>query len=106
MEISKIDGLIHVIRGQRVMLDRDLASLYDVRTQVLNQAVRRHLNRFPDDFMFQLTSEETRNWRSQMVTSNLAALMGLRQRPLAFTEQGVAIHDIFAAFRRLPKIKD
>jgi ORF6N domain-containing protein len=91
MEISKIDSLIHVIRGQRVMLDRDLAALYGVRTKVLNQAVRRHLNRFPGDFMFQLTREETGNWRSQIVTSNLTALMGLRQRPLAFTEQGVAM---------------
>ena len=91
MQIAKINDLIHVIRGQRVMLDRDLAELYGVRTKVLNQAVRRHKDRFPRDFMFQLTSEETQNWKSQIVTSNLAALMGLRKRPLAFTEQGTAM---------------
>jgi hypothetical protein len=91
MDIVKVDALIQVIRGQRVMLDRDLADLYGVRTQVLNQAVRRHLGRFPDDFMFQPTPQETQNWRSRIVTSNLAALMGMRRRPLAFTEQGVAM---------------
>lgn len=91
MKPAKIDSLIYVIRRQRVMLDRDLARLYGVRTKVLNQAVRRQIHRFPDDFMFQLTSQETANWRSQIVTSNLSALMGLRQRPLAFTEQGVAM---------------
>jgi hypothetical protein len=73
------------------MMDRDLAELYGVGTKVLNQAVRRHLDRFPKDFMFQLTSEETENWKSQIVTSNSAVLMGLRKRPLAFTEQGVAM---------------
>ncbi len=83
--------MISVLRGQRVMMDRDLAELYGVGTKVLNQAVRRHRDRFPKDFMFQLTVEETENWKSQIVTSNPAVLMGLRKRPLAFTEQGVAM---------------
>ena len=72
------------------MLDRDLAVLYGVETRVLKQAVRRNLQRFPDDFMFQLTSEELANWRSQSVMSK-ADKMGLRYPPFAFTEQGVAM---------------
>lgn len=58
------------------MMDRDLAQLYGVQTKVLNQAVRRHRDRFPKDFMFQLTAEELENWKSQIVTSNLAVQMG------------------------------
>jgi len=69
MKIAKIDALIHVIRGQRVMLDRDLAELYGVPTRVLNQAVKRHENRFPADFMFKLTLEESLRLRSQAVTA-------------------------------------
>ena len=65
MEITKIGTLIYVVRGQRVMLDRDLATLYGVQTGVLNQAVNRNRDRFPGDFMFQLSMEETRNWVSQ-----------------------------------------
>lgn len=91
MDIRRIGTLIYVVRGQRVMLDRDLAALYGVKTKVLNQAVRRHAVRFPADFMFQLSIEEMRNWKSQIVTSNSAVVMGLRKRPLAFTEQGVAM---------------
>lgn len=72
------------------MLDRDLAELYGVETRILNQAVRRNTKRFPEDFMFQLTKEETINWISQIVTSN-SIKMGLRKRPLVFTEQGVAM---------------
>ena len=72
------------------MLDRDLAFLYGVETKVLKQAVRRNITRFPDDFMFELTKEEFENWRSQFVTSNRDR-MGLRYRPMAFTEQGVAM---------------
>src|SRR5947209_5896285 len=79
------------LREQKVMLDNDLASLYGVPTKVLLQAVRRSAGRFPPDFMFQLTKEELENWRSQFVTSNPAARMGLRRRPHAFTEQGVAM---------------
>ena len=72
------------------MLDRDLAGLYGVETRVLNQAVRRNMERFPDDFMFQLSEKEFENWISQFVISN-SEKMGLRKRPLAFTEQGVAM---------------
>ena len=81
---------IYVIRGRKVMLDRDLAELYDVETRVLNQAVRRNEKRFPADFMFQLIPEEMENWKSQIVISNREK-MGLRKPPLAFTEQGVAM---------------
>lgn len=72
------------------MLDRDLAELYGVVTRVLNQAVKRNLKRFPEDFMFQLTPVELENWKSQIVVSNKVK-MGLRKLPLAFTEQGVAM---------------
>lgn len=81
---------IYLIRGRKVMLDRDLAVLYGVETRVLNQAVRRNEKRFPDDFMFQLTAEELEDWKSQIVISNKEKL-GLRKPPLAFTEQGVAM---------------
>ncbi len=86
-----IERRIYLIRGQRVMLDRDLAELYGVTTAALNQAVRRNLDRFPEDFMFQLTKKEFENWRSQIVISNPGLRMGVRRRPLAFTEQGVAM---------------
>lgn len=72
------------------MLDRDLAQLYGIETKVLNQAVKRNLERFPDDFMFQMTSEETENWKSQIVTTN-SIKMGLRRNPYVFTELGVAM---------------
>ena len=88
---ERIEHSILMIRGQRVILDRDLAGLYGVSTKVLNQAVRRNIARFPDDFMFQLTDEEFENWRSQIVTSNSTIKMGVRYRPLAFTEHGIAM---------------
>ena len=66
----KIESLIHEIRGHKVMLDRDLAKLYGVETKVLNQAVKRNIERFPEDFMFQLTSEEYTVLKSQIVTSS------------------------------------
>jgi hypothetical protein len=88
---ERIERAILVVRGQKVMLDRDLAQLYGVPTKVLNQAVGRNQDRFPADFMFQLSKEEFEIWRSQFVTSNSAAKMGLRRRPYAFTEQGVAM---------------
>src|SRR5204862_7478260 len=81
---------ILLIRGH-VMLDRDLASLYQAPTKALLQAVKRNIVRFPEDFMFQLSREELANWRSQIVTSNPSAKMGLRRSPFAFTEQGVAM---------------
>ncbi len=78
-------GRIVVIRGQRVLLDSDLAALYEVETRVFNQAVSRNLRRFPKDFMFQLTDEEFKNLISQSVTSSWG---GRRKLPLAFTEHG------------------
>lgn len=83
-----IASKIYFIRGQKVMLDSDLAELYGVETKVLNQAVKRNIERFPEDFMFQLNEEELENWRSQIVTSNPNAKMGLRRAPYAFTEHG------------------
>lgn len=81
---------IYFIRGEKVLLDRDLALLYGIDTKVLKQAVKRNLKRFPKDFMFILTKSELRNWRSQFVTSN-SDKKGLRYSPMAFTEQGVAM---------------
>ena len=72
------------------MIDRDLAELYGVETRVLNQAVRRNKKRFPEDFMFQMTQGELKEWKSQIVISN-SEKMGLRKPPLVFTEQGVAM---------------
>ena len=85
-----IENRILTIRGVQVMLDRDLAELYGVETRALNQAVKRNLERFPEEFMFQLNEEEFANWKSQIVISN-SDKMGLRKRPYAFTEQGVAM---------------
>ena len=90
LEENSIRSKIHVVRGQQVMLDRDLAELYGVETKVLNQAVKRNIERFPENFMFQLEEEEYINWRSQFVTSN-SDKMGLRRPPYAFTEEGVAM---------------
>ena len=70
MELQPIQSKIYEIRGQRVMLDRDLAELYQVTTSALNQAVKRNIERFPPDFMFQLTDAETENWKSQIVITN------------------------------------
>jgi len=90
MELQPIQSKIYEIRGQRVMLDRDLAELYQVTTSALNQAVKRNIERFPPDFMFQLTDAETENWKSQIVITN-SITMGLRRNPYAFTEQGVSM---------------
>ncbi|MCX2584939.1 ORF6N domain-containing protein [Pedobacter sp. MR22-3] len=110
--IKSIESRIYTIRDERVMLDFDLASLYEVETKVLNQAVKRNITRFPEDFMFQLTSKEWESIRSQMVTGyekvnplkieltnnpNLKSQIvtsswgGTRKMPYAFTEQGVAM---------------
>jgi hypothetical protein len=85
-----IESKILLIRGKKVMLDRDLAVLYGVETKTLKQAVKRNPKRFPEDFMFELTQEELNNWRSQIVTSK-ADKMGLRYPTYAFTENGVAM---------------
>ncbi len=86
---EQVERNILLIRGHRVMLDTDLAKLYCVPTKAINQAVKRNTNRFPVDFMFQLTSEETTALRSQFVTSKNRG--GRQYRPYAFTEQGVAM---------------
>lgn len=88
---ERIAQRILVIRGHRVLLDFDLASLYSVETRTLVQAVKRNSARFPSDFMFQLTAQELAEWRSQFVMSNSRAKMGIRRPPYAFTEQGVAM---------------
>jgi hypothetical protein len=85
-----IERKILFFRGKKAILDRDLVVLYGVQTKVLKQAVRRNAKRFPDDFMFELTAKEFDNWRSQFVTSK-SDKMGLRYKPMAFTEQGVAM---------------
>lgn len=85
-----ITSKIYMIRNQKVMLDRDLAELYGVETRILKQAVRRNMKRFPEDFMFEMTKEEFRNWRSQFVTSKVDQ-KGLRYAPFCFTEQGVTM---------------
>lgn len=90
LPVERIERTIYLIRGQKVMLDRDLAALYGIETRVLKQAVKRNAERFPSDFMFVLSEDELSNWRSQFVTSN-SDRMGLRHAPLAFTEQGVAM---------------
>ena len=103
--IQSVQNRIYLIRGQRVILDKDIAFLYETETKVLNQAVNRNIKRFPIDFMFQLTKEEvellrlqkkhtnemTPNLRSQFVTSSLESWGGNRYLPNAFTEQGVAM---------------
>ena len=88
--VEQIKNCIYEIRGQRVMLDRDLAELYGVETRVLNQAVKRNIERFPEDFMFIMSEEEMNIWKSQIVMSN-SIKMGLRRSPFVFTELGIAM---------------
>ncbi|WP_353168801.1 ORF6N domain-containing protein [Flavobacterium sp.] len=83
-----ITNKIHIIRNQKVMLDYDLATLYEIETKVLKQSVKRNIERFPEDFMFELTKVEFDDLRSQIVTSSYG---GMRYLPFAFTEQGVAM---------------
>ena len=114
--VEQIENLILTIRGKQVILDRDLARLYSVETRVLNQAVQRNIERFPEDFMFQLSKEEFENWKSQFAISNydegnmssqfvtienedailksqnvISSWGGIRKRPYAFTENGIAM---------------
>lgn len=86
-DLQIIQDKIYEIRGQRVMRDRDLAAMYGVETKVLNQAVKRNIKRFPDDFVFRINRQEFANLKSQFVTSSWG---GVRKLPYAFTEQGVA----------------
>jgi len=88
--VEEIERSIHVIRGQRVMLDADLAKLYGVPTKRLNEQVSRNRARFPEDFAYQLTPQEFTNLMSQIATSSLGH-GGRRKRPWVFTEQGVAM---------------
>jgi len=90
VSVETIAGKIYLIRVTKVMLDRDLSELYGVETKQLKRAVRRNIDRFPSDFMFELTKDELENWRRQIGTSN-SDKMGLRYKPMAFTEQGVAM---------------
>ena len=88
--VEIIERKIYLIRGHKVMLDRDLAELYQVPTRRLNEQVKRNLTRFPADFMFQLSDEEAENLRSQFATSSTSH-GGRRYLPYVFTEQGVAM---------------
>jgi hypothetical protein len=88
MELQIVQNKIFEVRGQRVMLDFHLAELYQIETKVLNQSVKRNIDRFPIDFMFQLSNKEFDNLKSQIVTSSWG---GKRKLPFAFTELGVAM---------------
>ncbi len=89
-DIEVIKHRIYEVRGLRVMLDRDLAELYNVETRALNQAVKRNIDRFPEDFMFVMTDDEMNAWKSQIVMSN-SIRMGMRRPPVVFTELGIAM---------------
>lgn len=90
MPSALLQSKIHEIRNQKVMLDFDLAVLYDIETKVLNQAVKRHIKRFPHDFMFRLSVEEWNSMRSQIVTASQNK-RNINASPFAFTEQGIAM---------------
>jgi len=85
-KLTQIQNMIYEIRGQKVMFDRDLAELYGVEIKVMNQAVKRNIDRFPSDFMFQLTDEEWKNQRSQFVTFSQDTR---KYKPFVFTEHGI-----------------
>lgn len=91
LTVKQIENMIFTIRGVQVMFDRDLAQLYGVETRVLNQAVKRNSDRFPSDFMFQLTQEEVDDSRSQIVTLNTGRGHNIKYLPYVFTENGVAM---------------
>ena len=97
--VQSIQQRIYLIRSHKVMLDADLAQLYGVETRALVQAVKRNVQRFPEDFMFQLTKAELENWRSQIAISNPSPKMGLRRRPYAFTEHGAVMLASVLVFR-------
>jgi len=103
MSAARIERCIHLIRGQRIMLDADLAPLYGVSTRVLTQAVRRNRERFPGDFLFQLVADEVTILRSQTVISSLGH-GGRRYRPYAFTEQGIAMLSSVLRSRRAIRV--
>jgi len=103
IEIAGVETKIYLIRGEKVMLDYDLAELYQVPTKQLKQQVKRNAFRFPSDFMFILTDQEVTNLRSQIVTSNVGR-GGRRTAPLAFTEQGVAMLSSILNSRRAVEV--
>jgi len=90
MNLEQINSMIYIIRDQKVMLDSDLAELYEVDTKILNRQVRRNISRFPDDFMFQLSSSEYESLKCQIGTSKTGR-GGKQKQPLVFTENGVAM---------------
>jgi hypothetical protein len=87
---QEIISKIYLVRGHKVMIDRDLADLYGVETKRLKEAVRRNISRFPSDFLFEMTKEEFEDWRTQNATSK-EDKQGLRYAPFCFTEQGVTM---------------
>jgi hypothetical protein len=89
ISIAQIEKMIYIVRGQKVMLDSDLADLYEVETRIFNQAIRRNLERFPSDFMYELTKEEADELYSHL--GNTGKHGGRRKSPLVFTENGVAM---------------
>ncbi len=91
MQLQKIETKIYEVRGNKVMLDFDLAELYDVETKRLKEAVRRNIDRFPDDFMFELTRNEYNILRTQIATLEKGKGKYSKFNPFAFTEQGVAM---------------
>jgi len=99
--IERITSKIYFIRGQKVMLDRDLAELYEVETSQLKRSVRRNVERFPKDFMFDLTKDEWSDLRCQFGTSSWG---GVRYMPMAFTEQGVAMLSSILKSKRAIKV--
>lgn len=94
---------IYVVRGYKVMIDRDLAGLYGVETKRLKETVRRNLTRFPEDFMFQMSKAEFENWRTQFASSN-SLKMGLRHLPYCFTEQGATMLSCILSSERAIKV--
>jgi hypothetical protein len=91
LDVDSIKEKIYFIRGEKVMVDRDLAMLYGVQTMRLNEAVKRNIMRFPEDFMFRLNPDEMKDWISQFAISNSSIKQSLRKPPLVFTEQGIAM---------------
>lgn len=98
---ENIINKIYLIRGMRVMLDKDLAELYEIENKVLKRAVKRHIDRFPDDFMFELTTDEFQNLRCQIGTANWRKV---RFNPMVFTEQGVAMLSSILNSKRAIKV--
>lgn len=99
--VGVVKSRIYEVRGLRVMPDRDLAELYGVETRVPNQAVRRNIDRFPEDFMFVMTEDEMNIWKSQIVMSN-SIRMGMRRPPIVFTEQIEAVNGALDQLREKP----